>query len=183
MRRVLAALAAAAAVLALLTGFAPAAGAHTPYCGITWGSLPKAGGQQATWAGTVEGMRTGRHRCFDRLVVDVAGPVASYDVRYVDGVRSQGSGFPVALRGDAYLQIYTVPNYDDDYRPTWTPADRDEAVDVSGHRTFEQVAFDGSYEGRSLTGLGVRARLPFRAFALSGPGGGNRLVIDVAHRW
>jgi hypothetical protein len=32
-------------------------------------------------------------------------------------------------------------------------------------------------------GLGVRARLPFRVFALAGPGGGSRLVIDVAHRW
>ena len=34
-----------------------------------------------------------------------------------------------------------------------------------------------------LLGLGVRARLPMRAFVLDGPGDGTRLVIDVAHRW
>jgi hypothetical protein len=29
----------------------------------------------------------------------------------------------------------------------------------------------------------VRARLPFRVFTLSGPGGGSRLVIDVYQHW
>jgi hypothetical protein len=33
------------------------------------------------------------------------------------------------------------------------------------------------------SGLGVRARLPFRAFVLAGPADGSRLVVDVAHRW
>jgi hypothetical protein len=31
-------------------------------------------------------------------------------------------------------------------------------------------------------GLGVRARLPFRAFTIQ-DATGSRLVIDVAHRW
>ena len=30
---------------------------------------------------------------------------------------------------------------------------------------------------------GVRARLPFRAFVLPGPGTGSRLVVDVGHQW
>jgi hypothetical protein len=29
----------------------------------------------------------------------------------------------------------------------------------------------------------VRARLPFRAFILDGPGEASRLVVDVGHRW
>jgi hypothetical protein len=49
--------------------------------------------------------------------------------------------------------------------------------------TFRQVVFDGTFEGQTQIGLGVRARLPFRVFTLAGPGGGSRLVIDVAHRW
>ncbi|ADG76293.1 hypothetical protein Cfla_3416 [Cellulomonas flavigena DSM 20109] len=36
---------------------------------------------------------------------------------------------------------------------------------------------------REQFGLGVRARLPFRAFVLAGPGSGSRLVVDVAHQW
>jgi hypothetical protein len=54
---------------------------------------------------------------------------------------------------------------------------------VAGFSTFRQVAYGGSYEGYTTIGLGVRARLPFRVFVLSGPGTGARLVIDVAHRW
>jgi hypothetical protein len=45
------------------------------------------------------------------------------------------------------------------------------------------VLFDGSFEGQTQLGIGVRARLPFRVFSLDGPGTGSRLVIDVAHQW
>ena len=49
--------------------------------------------------------------------------------------------------------------------------------------TFRDVVWAGSFEGITSVGLGVRARLPSRAFVLAGPGDGSRLVIDVAHRW
>jgi hypothetical protein len=45
------------------------------------------------------------------------------------------------------------------------------------------VASAGSFEGVTNVGLGLRARLPFRVFTLSGPGSTTRLVIDVAHAW
>jgi hypothetical protein len=74
--------------------------------------------------------------------------------------------------------------HDDQGRPTYTPADRREVVDVSGYRTLRQVAWLGSFEGRTGLGIGTRARLPFRAFVLEGSSAGvDRLVIDVAHRW
>jgi hypothetical protein len=53
-----------------------------------------------------------------------------------------------------------------------------ELVNVTGYRTFRQVAWAGSYEGESTVGLGTRARLPFRVFILPG-----HLVVDVAHAW
>jgi hypothetical protein len=65
--------------------------------------------------------------------------------------------------------------------PAYTPANRAELANVAGYQTFRQVAWAGSFEGYTSVGLGVRARLPFRAFTLAGPGGGSRLVIDVAH--
>src|SRR5262249_2306037 len=58
-----------------------------------------------------------------------------------------------------------------------------ELVNVTGWRTFRQVADGGSFEGYTTIGLGVRARLPFRVFTLPGPGAHSRLVIDVAHHW
>ena len=37
--------------------------------------------------------------------------------------------------------------------------------------------------GHTKLPLGVRAQLPMRAFVLSGPGAGQRLVVDIAHKW
>ncbi|WP_235900383.1 AMIN-like domain-containing (lipo)protein [Lolliginicoccus suaedae] len=159
-----------------------AAAGASPYCGITWGSLDKS--WQHYSSGTVTNVRSGRHACFDRLVVDVAGPVAGYNVRYVDVVRAQGSGFEVPLRGGAQLQVVVhAPAYNEHGNSTYWPADRSELVNVWGYDTFRQVAFAGTFEGQTSLGLGVRARLPFRVFTLEGPGTSSRVVIDVAHYW
>ena len=53
-------------------------------------------------------------------------------------------------------------------------------VDGVGRRAEDGHA--GSFEGQTTFGVGVRTRLPFRVFALSGATG-TKLVIDVAHRW
>lgn len=159
----------------------PAAGT-TSYCGLVWGSLAKT--DPDLIESQVVNIRTGQHYCFDRLVIDLNGPVAGYTVRYVPQVAQDGSGHLVPLRGQAFLQVtVNAPSYDQNYNPTYSPADKAELRNVGGYQTFRQVAWAGSYEGYSSLGLGVRARLPFRVFTLEGPGTGSRLVIDVAHFW
>jgi hypothetical protein len=76
-----------------------------------------------------------------------------------------------------------APAYDQAGNATYRPANRRELVDVSGFDTFRQVAYAGSFEGETTLGLGVRARLPFTAYVLPGPGSSSRVVIDVAHLW
>ena len=66
---------------------------------------------------------------------------------------------------------------------TYRPANRFEAVNLTGYRTFRQLISAGAFEGESDFDLGVRARLPFRVFTLAGPGTRARLVVDVSHRW
>ncbi|WP_448625405.1 AMIN-like domain-containing (lipo)protein [Geodermatophilus sp. URMC 64] len=178
----------ALATLAGLAVVAPAQAA-APYCGITWGSLAKTTGS-FTDADMVHGVRAGRHTCYDRLVIDLLGEdtrFSSYDVRYVRAVTADGSGAVVPLRGGAFLQVTVgAPSYDGDGNATFAPANRREVVPVGGFRTFRQVAWAGSFEGRTDFGLGVRARLPFRVFVLPGvpqSDAGPRLVIDVAHAW
>ena len=153
-----------------------------PYCGLVWGSLEKSapGLSQAP----VVDVRTGRHSCYDRLVVDVAGDVGGFTAAYVPQVVQDGSGAVIPTRGGAALQI-TVndPAYDSGGHPTYSPADPRELSNVSGYSTFRQVVFAGSFEGYTSIGLGVRARLPFRVFVLDGPGSSSRVVVDVAHRW
>jgi hypothetical protein len=147
--------------------------AAAPYCGITWGSLAKE--STAGLGGEITNARAGRHDCYDRLVIDLHGSAAPTTVKYVGQVTRDPSGFPVALRGGAFLQI-TVQ------APAAHPKDNDELVNVSGFSTFRQVAQVGSFEAVTTFGLGVRARLPFRVFTLNS-GGTGRVVVDVAHRW
>jgi hypothetical protein len=167
-------------VLAAFAFTVPASAASSPYCGITWGSLAKSAGTTSSPSSTLTGIRAGQHDCYDRLVLDLrgvpAGPVA-YDVEYktLTGV---ATGTPIPLAGTD-LQI-TLRAHGE----SLTFADRNHVVNVTGFRTFRQVASAGTYEGVTVLGLGVRARLPFRVFVLDGPAAGQkRLVIDVAHRW
>jgi len=161
-------------------GLAPAAA--DPYCGQVWGSLSKT--NPAMSKAKVVNVRTGQHYCFDRLVIELNGPVAGYTIRYVPQVVQDGSGVPIPLEGQAFIQLtVNAPAYDDAGNPTYNPVNKSELTDVAGYQTFRQVAWAGSFEGYSSLGLGVRARLPFRVQTLSGPGAGSRLVVDVAHFW
>ena len=172
-------LAAAAAVTGVALPSASAAG-----CSTAWGSTPESVSE--TGGGTLDDVRTGRHTCYDRLVLDLDGIDASevsYDVRYVDRVVRDGSGTPVPLRGAADLQVVVHSPAHAGGTATYDPADDAEAVGVPGYSTFRQVAWAGSFEGSSTLGLGVRARLPFQVTVLDGPGDGARLVVDVAHTW
>jgi type 1 fimbria pilin len=158
-------------------------------CPRGWGSLPEVNNHVRSPLSKVPtavvNVRSGRHACYDRLVIDLTGGVTGYDVRYVSSVRQDGSGTLVPLRGGSRLQIVVrAPAYDvNTGKPTYAPRNQRELAAVAGYSTFRQVAYAGSFEGQTTIGLGVRARLPFRVFTLSGPGTGGRLVIDVAHRW
>ncbi|WP_328519995.1 AMIN-like domain-containing (lipo)protein [Kribbella sp. NBC_00359] len=151
-------------------------------CPSGWGSLPEANSRMTP--APVTNVRTGRHACFDRIVVDVRGRAAGYDVRYVKNVYTDGAGFLVPLRGGAKLQIVVrAPAYDDNGKATYLPKNDRELTNVAGYTTLRQLASAGSFEGQTTIGVGVRARLPFRVYTLAGPGSNTRLVIDVAHHW
>ena len=173
-------------VIALAAGVVPVVAATTsaeaaPYCGITWGSLAKSSPTMVP--GPITNVRAGRHACYDRLVVDLKGRAPGYTVKYVSNVYSEGKGAVVPLRGGAKLLIVTrAPAYTSTGAASYRPANPRELVNVTGYTTFRQVAWAGTFEGQTSMGLGVRARLPFRAFTIH-DATGSRLVIDVAHRW
>jgi hypothetical protein len=177
-------------LLAITAVLAGSVGSSTaaPYCGITWGSLPKAEGTGPTFPTPIVNVRAGRHECFDRIVVDLGGAAVGYHVGYVPAVLGQGNGDPVPLAGGAFLDVTLyAPTYDLNGNPTFSP-DAAHVVDVAGFPTVRQVVSAGSFEGYTTFGIGVRARLPFRVFVLDGRGSGgpnvgSRLVVDIAHHW
>lgn len=177
-RRLLALLSVLSLLLGVAVLTAPAASAH-PYCGQVWGSLAR--GVPGMSAGQLTNVRAGRHECYDRLVLDVDRPLTAWSVQYVGQVTADGSGAVVPVRGGARLEVIARVNV--------VPTDAffvgvgSDLVSTAGYRTFRQVVWAGSFEGVTTVGLGVRARLPFRAFVLAGPGAGSRLVVDVGHLW
>ena len=173
-------------LVALVAGTVPVAAASgtasaAPSCGITWGSQEKS---RATAAeGPIADVRSGRHTCYDRLVIDLRGTAPGYTVKYVNTFTGQGSGLPIPLRGGAKLSVLVhAPAYNPDGTASYAPKNLKEVVNVTGYRTFRQVRWDSSFEGDTQLGIGVRARLPFRVFTLQ-DATTSRLVIDVAHRW
>lgn len=169
--------------LGIVLGLLPAASANAaPYCGITWGSLPKTAADTSTSHETLNNIRTGRHDCYDRMVIDTSATGTGYNVRYVSNVYADGSGQLIPLSGGAKLQIVAeAPSYNPfTGTPTYGGVTGNPlpGVNLAGYQTFRDAKFAGSFEGQSTVGLGVRAQLPFRVMKLD-----NRVVIDVAHKW
>lgn len=167
----------------LATGVSPAG--SLAGCSVAWGSRPKVSSPQfEMYDDPITNVRAGRHACFDRLVVDVAGRVGGYDVRYVPQRDWSEEGSLGPLRGGAFLGIVLrSPGHDRDYRLTYRPANPAEAVNVTGFRTFRQVTWGGTFEGESDLALGVRARLPFRVSRWQTSASNGVFVLDVAHGW
>jgi hypothetical protein len=161
---------------------APGPASAASYCGLQWGSQAKSAPGMST--ASVTNVRTGQQSCFDRMVVDVNGPVTGYTVQYVPEIIQDDTGYTIPVYGSARLQVVVnAPSYDSAGNVTYNPAAKAELANVAGYQTFRQVVYANSFEGSTSIGLGVRARLPFRAFTLDGPGSGSRLIVDVAHSW
>jgi len=176
-----AAAAPAAAPATVSVAAAPAA-TRAATCRLGWNAAPEAHASRRV--APVVAVRSGRHACFDRFVVEMSGRVDGYSVRYVRSITQDGSGRRIPVAGGAKLEVVVVaPAYTGSGRATYVPADPRRVVAVSGYRTFRQAVYAGSFEGQTTFGLGVRARLPFRAAVVAGPRGHSRLVVDVAHRW
>lgn len=128
----------------------------------------------------VTGVRTGQGPDYDRVVFDLGGTgTPGWYVDYVRRPRFDGSGEPVPLEGEVYLQVglrgIGLP-FD-----TGLTAYGDDTTRVPGTGTqgVVEIAPGGVFEGDQLAWIGLTgAERPFRVFALSDP---TRVVVDVRH--
>ncbi|PXY22657.1 AMIN-like domain-containing (lipo)protein [Prauserella muralis] len=135
----------------------------------------------------VNQVRIGRHDCFDRMVFDLRGAAPTgFEVRYVPVVHAQGSGKPLPVVGGATLKVIVrspAQGYGSDAPLLAETGERFYTKQqLAEWRTLRAIRFAGSFEGQSSYAVGVRAKLPMRAFTLLDEQRGVRqVVVDVAH--
>jgi hypothetical protein len=108
---------------------------------------------------------------YDRLVLDVTGPVPSYEIRYVTQVIADPSGKPITLSGHRYL-LMTL-------HPAQAHADSGAATIIRpeqtlGYPVLKSYAVAGDFEGVFTVALGLGDTTSIRVGELPG-----HLYIDV----
>lgn len=132
---------------------------------------------QGDWDLVLTAVRVGDHDGYDRVVMEFAGTsTPGWSLGYVADPVQDGSGDPIDLDGDAFLDIYASgttypmegdPTYDGPSQ--FAPEDGGSMVDVK---------VGGTFEGYTQLTVGLTgAERPFRVFPLADP---PRLVVDVA---
>lgn len=124
----------------------------------------------------LQSVTTGAKPGYDRVVYRFAGGtgVPGWRVEYDDAPASDGSGEPVEVVGDATLRVVLTGVGLPDHTGVPDPSPRRSTP--TGTASVREVVLDTLFEGQWTTFVGVDRKLPFRAFALTGP---TRVVVDV----
>ena len=107
---------------------------------------------------------------YDRIVLDIDGPLPSLTARYVTEVRQDGSGNPVSVPGAYHLLVVL--------HPAQAHTESGAATVRGIHRTdlamLESYAIVGDYEGYVSVALGLNGKKGYRIGELPG-----RVYLDV----
>lgn len=121
-------------------------------------------------------VRVGHHDGYDRVVWEFTGSGRpNYKVTYVDEPLGDGSGDPVPVDGDAFVEVL-VTFVGMPAEGTARPKDATASA-LSGTVVAQASAIYGGFEGYGQTFIGVRdTQRPLRVTTLTNP---TRLVVDV----
>lgn len=128
------------------------------------------------WDLVLQDVRVGSHDGFDRVVLEFAGTgTPGWAVGYVDEPVADGSGEPLPVDGESFLDVYASG--------TTYPAEGEgvdlSTIDPGSGELVAGVRVVGTFEGDTQVVVGLDGdAAPFRTFALTEPA---RLVVDVAH--
>ncbi|WP_436763739.1 AMIN-like domain-containing (lipo)protein [Streptosporangium sp. V21-05] len=125
---------------------------------------------------TVTGARFGKHKGFDRVVIDIKGDLPGYTARWVPKLVQDGSGDQVDVKGGAYLQLTITPAvaHTEAGKPTWTGG----PIFQTKLGNVQNVVRTGDFEGVVSVGVVLDRKAPFRVLEQRNP---YRLVVDIAH--
>jgi hypothetical protein len=95
----------------------------------------------------------------------------------VNELLADGSGQPISLDGNAFLQVTLrgAAAHDDVGNPTYNGP---RMIDTPGLENITAVTLAGDFEGHVTIGVGMNMKTHYEVSARSGP---TRVVIDVGH--
>ena len=130
---------------------------------------------------TLSGIRIGAHPegGYDRVAFDF-DRMPGYIVKYQSSIVDDGSGKPVDLSGDAFIQLVFNPARAHDNSGSSTLAERPVTpvtVDVPGLTSY---VLNGDFEGYVSVALGLPEKLGFRVGHLRSSSGKVVVFIDLA---
>jgi hypothetical protein len=126
---------------------------------------------------TLVSLRAAGHDGYDRVVWELSGPLPGVHAEYVDRpVRQCGSGEPVALPGDAWLEVRLEPARAHTEAGQPTIVERRHAV---GLPVVEELVRTCDFEAVVTWVLAASSPEPFRVTRLADP---PRVVVDVRRR-
>ncbi|MDP9023430.1 MAG: hypothetical protein M3N57_12195 [Actinomycetota bacterium] len=127
----------------------------------------------------VTDLRVSGHDTFDRLTFEIAGEGdVGWRILYDDDPRSQGSGHPVSIEGDAVLKITLIGIAYPGDAPA-EPRQGPRRIRPTDTDVIVEILDDVLYEGHHEFFVGLRDVRPYRVARLDDP---QRLVIDIETR-
>lgn len=140
-----------------------------------WTAGPTAADRSPSQA-VLHSVRSATHEDFDRTVFEFEGGVPGYHIEYIDEpVRQCGSGKPVPLAGDGWLEVRLSPARAHTEAGAATIAERSLTPELPVLHALTQTC---DFEGVVTWVLGLDAPNRYRIAELSDPA---RLVVDVQH--
>ena len=131
---------------------------------------------------TLLAIRIGAHPGggFDRVALEFDTP-PGYQAGYAPEIVYDGSGNPVGLDGEAFIQLVLHPaQAHDDVGRSTLASPPVEPVDVD-YEALQSYVLNGDFEGYVSVALGVSGEDGFRVATLQQPDGNYVVYIDVAH--
>ncbi len=123
-------------------------------------------------------LRFGVHDGYDRLVLDLRGSgQAGWLGEYVDEPRHGGSGAPVDIEGNAFLQV-SVDGVVNPSEPGASEYVGQERFQPASAGVIDEVVYGGVFEGKAEIYIGLSSDQPFRVFRTEDTGS---VVVDIQH--
>ncbi|RJQ82840.1 hypothetical protein D5S17_01115 [Pseudonocardiaceae bacterium YIM PH 21723] len=126
---------------------------------------------------TLTNIRTGAHEYYDRVVLDFSGAAPDRTVSYVPQIVQDGSGEPIPMPGNAFLQLGMNPAaaHDDNGNPTYTGP---RLFTTPALTNVKAIALAGDFEGHLTIGISMDHKSLYSVSTLTNP---TRVVIDIGH--